>query len=170
MINDPLLQPSFHSFCRAARGRCGSFEGPAAASSRGKRPPRSLFFGTHRGSRTRWRPAHPLASTSRPFSGVYHPEMVGAAHEHRETKAVPAQGHAAPVERASGGPRPARVGGPLIPFIYRFLRTFCDHVSSCPGASLKCAGEPVGHVGPVHLLYSDTHLWGCRWINGGLVA
>ena len=47
--------------------------------------------------------------------------------------AVAQDGQAAGRDGRKGGARPARVGGPFMAFMYRFFRTFCDHVcgSSC---------------------------------------
>ena len=46
---------------------------------------------------------------------------------------VAQDGQAAGTEARKGRARPARVGGPSMPFIYRFFRTFCNHVraTSC---------------------------------------
>ena len=49
------------------------------------------------------------------------------------TSTVVQDGQAAGTEARKGGARPARVGGPSMAFIYRFFRTFCNHVraASC---------------------------------------
>ena len=46
---------------------------------------------------------------------------------------VAQDGQAAGSGARKGGARPARVGGPSMAFMYRFFRTFCNHVraASC---------------------------------------
>ena len=46
---------------------------------------------------------------------------------------VAQDGQAAGSEALKGGARPARVRGPFMAFVYRFFRTFCNHVraASC---------------------------------------
>ena len=59
--------------------------------------------------------------------------LLFAERAHRMASAVAQDGLAAGRDGRKGGARPARVGGPLMAFMYRFFRTFCDHVraASC---------------------------------------
>ena len=71
--------------------------------------------------------------------------LVGLCREHCPRRAalevastVAQDGQAAGTEARKGGSRPARVGGPSMPFMYRFLRTFCNHVRATSCDVLVC--------------------------------
>ena len=51
---------------------------------------------------------------------------------------VAQDGQAAGTEARKGRARPARVGGPFMAFMYRFFRTFCNHVRAASCDVLVC--------------------------------
>ena len=57
--------------------------------------------------------------------------------------AVAQDGQAAGRDGRKGGARPARVGGPLMAFMYRFFRTF---LCSCPSGLSRVPGASVGRM------------------------
>ena len=138
MSNDPLRQRLAHSFRRAARGRRRVFFKAAAAVADGKRGHHAALSGRSRCTRTRGRPRHLAASRTSSSSSDFGESSALAVLLLEMASTVAQDGQAAGTEARKGRARPARVGGPFMAFMYRFFRTFCNHVRAASCDVLVC--------------------------------